>query len=165
MKSAGDLVGIEQFIEGKWRFIGKVGRCPQDKGPRELRGHLIFYKDAYWTNLYSTQTKAISIAAAVIDKALELGVQAFVVWVKDKREMVVISADLARRAPRVNLGQVLEIRVRPEDAIILTIAAPLDLGYTRKVIRLEDAPAAEPSIDFSSLSKQSEAKSATLFDL
>lgn len=129
------LTGFQIKVGDESRFIGKVGVCPMTyTALPELHGHLIFYRETPRADAVSYATNALGYDRAVLDRAMQMQVVAFVNWCKDTRELLVVTTETVRKhAFVVDLGEHPQYRIPLRHVRVLLEMPTIDMGWTTHV--------------------------------
>lgn len=124
------LMGLYIVLNGKKRFVGKVGRCP-NVSPDYLAGRVIYYKSEPFSKVYSYTLKAISTDRAAWNKGRELGAEFLVIHCPDEDLLLVTAAeDIEKISFDYSLGEGVQIRI-PDDDVRRYQSRGIQMGYTK----------------------------------
>lgn len=165
------LVGIQIHAGGRWKFIGKAGRCPSGAGvPSVLVGQCIFYRSVPWKDVYSTATKTLGVDMEAWEEAKRQGAKWLVMETyeegrtngkldrnfKRNQKLYYIGKDaFDKTAYPHDLGEHVQLRLKPDSFFVKENASEIKMGHTNNVKQVrhvaretpitEQAPAPVPT--------------------
>lgn len=131
------LTGIEIIVNGKPKFVGKLGLCPTNHLFPDLKGVPVFYREVPWKDVYSYTTNAIGVDANAWQRAAELGAAGMLVYCEDESKCLWITAADINGAYIVDLGEYPQRRIHPNKAKTVKAYAGIKFGWTSNVERIE----------------------------
>ena len=144
MNKPAGLIGIEIQVNGTFKFVGKVGTVPKFTVPDSLVGHRIFYRELKHADVFSRATDSYSVDREAWDMAHSLEATGMVIFVKDRNETVVATADVINKSSVVDLGERPQYRIKKGLVYIHYNTAPVKMGFTTRVVRIDPQGKADP---------------------
>ncbi len=137
-----ELTGLAVIINGKEKFVGKVGVCPPSRQLPHLQGQAILYREVKYADVHSYRLDAYSVDVQAWNKAMEMGAASQVIYCKDSHLLIEITPDALARAFALDMGEAKQYRIKVGDPAVHEHphASPLPLGYTDKVVKFNYEP-------------------------
>lgn len=127
------------MVNGRAKFVGKVGLCPADPRLPQYRGMRIFYREFPWKDVFSHATNTIGVDAQALDEAVALGAKKMVVYCKDTKQLWACDTQKLQESYALDLGERPQYRIKPDDCVMcLDTNRGLNIGYTHNVKRLAE---------------------------
>lgn len=140
-RMSNSLVGIEVHAGGRWKFIGKVGVCPDYPDLPALSRRRIFYREGSYKDNVSHAAQAFGVDCAAWEEAVRQGASIFVHWCTDTQQLLVVDRwTFEKKGFRLDLGEAPELRVKMKDVVVVDKAARVRLGYTTRTIKVGHDP-------------------------
>lgn len=131
------LTGIEIVVDGKIKFVGKVGLTPQNRVLPQLARVPVLYREVPYKDLYSYTTQSIGVDAAAWEKAVELGAKAMICYCKDERAFFYVPASVMAQSKVIDLGEFPQYRVPLHKAQRVNSPTGLSFGWTNHTVQAE----------------------------
>ena len=129
------LTSLEKEINGKVKFMGKVGKTYF----LLLKGKVIFYKESRRCDCILRKNNTVSYDVDVVQKVKELGAEFLVTWCSDTRDMFISPIDLIddKDVYISDMGEDPQYRIPMRSPYTTqVISDKIKLGYTILKIRV-----------------------------